>query len=349
MAWKLYEGDCLEVMPTLPDDTFDLIILDPPYNIGKDTWDKFPSHDEYLIFIEKVLKESERVLKDNGSLYLWHNQFPVLSDFQWLIKEKTDLIFKQLITWNKRFEGASNKGFLDGYVELTGLRNFQKMAEYCLFYTFQDETGLTTIMDNHIKPLHPFAKYLREEFKRAGVTRKEIAELFPSKTGGLTGCVSNWLNGDNVITKEQYLKIKDYLNGEYLRREYEDLRREYEDLRREYEDLRREYEDLRYTFNNQKTHHSIWNYKIPKKIGHITPKPVKLSENIIKHSSNINDTILIPFAGSGSEMIASTNLNRNVIGIEQNPQYCQIIKDRLSELNLEEYQPQLTHKLLTDF
>ena len=342
MAWKLYEGDCLEVMPTLPDDTFDLIILDPPYNIGKDTWDKFPSHDEYLIFIEKVLKESERVLKDNGSLYLWHNQFPVLSDFQWLIKEKTDLIFKQLITWNKRFEGASNKGFLDGYVELTGLRNFQKMAEYCLFYTFQDETGLTTIMDNHIKPLHPFAKYLREEFKRAGVTRKEIAELFPSKTGGLTGCVSNWLNGDNVITKEQYLKIKDYLNGEYLRREYEDLRREYEDLRREYE-------DLRYTFNNQKTHHSIWNYKIPKKIGHITPKPVKLSENIIKHSSNINDTILIPFAGSGSEMIASTNLNRNVIGIEQNPQYCQIIKDRLSELNLEEYQPQLTHKLLTDF
>jgi site-specific DNA-methyltransferase (adenine-specific) len=335
MSWKLYEGDCLEVMPTLPDDTFDLIILDPPYNIGKDTWDKFPSHDEYLIFIEKVLKESERVLKDNGSLYLWHNQFPVLSDFQWLIKEKTDLIFKQLITWNKRFEGASNKGFLDGYVELTGLRNFQKMAEYCLFYTFQDETGLNQVLKQD--GFYNLMDYFKQEREKLGWNYNECDEFL-----GIKASYCYWdkptTHPYRIPEEKHYLKLQS--TGFF--------KREYEDLRREYEDLRREYEDLRYTFNNQKTHHSIWNYKIPKKIGHITPKPVKLSENIIKHSSNINDTILIPFAGSGSEMIASTNLNRNVIGIEQNPQYCQIIKDRLSELNIEE-QPHEGQKVLTEF
>ena len=54
-------------------------------------------------------------------------------------------------------------------------------------------------------------------------------------------------------------------------REYESLRQEYESLRQEYESLRQEYESLRYTFNNQKTHHSVWNYSIAEKNGHVTP------------------------------------------------------------------------------
>ena len=112
-----------------------------------------------------------------------------------------------------------------GLEESEGLRSFAPCTERILMYSNEaDATGLEMIMDEHIKPKHPFASYLRGEFKRAGVTAKEIATLFPSKTGGLTGCVSNWLNGDNVITEEQYNKIRVHLNGEYLRREYEDLR-----------------------------------------------------------------------------------------------------------------------------
>ncbi len=57
-----------------------------------------------------------------------------------------------------------------------------------------------------------------------------------------------------------------------------------------YEELKYIFESSRYTFNNQKTHHSVWNYDFDsKKIGHITPKPVALIENILKHSSNKND------------------------------------------------------------
>ena len=62
----------------------------------------------------------------------------------------------------------------------------------------------------NFKTKNPFSKYLKEQFKKANITNKEISKLFPSKTGGLTGCVSNWLNGDNVITKEQYLKIRNF-------------------------------------------------------------------------------------------------------------------------------------------
>ena len=36
---KVINGDCLEVMKNISDKSIDLIIADPPYNIGKDTWD----------------------------------------------------------------------------------------------------------------------------------------------------------------------------------------------------------------------------------------------------------------------------------------------------------------------
>lgn len=100
---------------------------------------------------------------------------------------------------------------------------------------------------------------------------------------------------------------------------------------REYEDLRREYEDLRYTFNNQKTHHSVWNYEIAPKRGHITPKPVDLIENILRHSSNEGDLILDPFAGSGTTAIACMNTNRRYIVMEKEKAYFDIMKNRIEE------------------
>lgn len=328
MSWKLYEGNCFDYLPLIEDKSIDLIILDPPYNISKDKWDKFPSHEDYLKFIEKVIIQCQRVLKDNGSLYLWHNQFPVLCDFQNLINENTDFVFKQFISWNKRFEEAPNKGFLDGYVELEGLRNYQKMAEYCLFYTFQDESGLSRVFSNK-DCFNSIKEYMREEkrkLKRSKgfKTDNEFNEFIKE----LCGCASS-VQRHYFADSQWCFPISEY----YLKLQSTGF------FQREYEELRLEYEELRYTFNNQKTHHSVWNYEIPKKIGHITPKPVPLCENIIKHSSNPDDLILIPFAGSGSEMKASENLNRNVIGMEQEPEYCQIIKDRMAtahELKLEQ-------------
>ena len=49
-------------------------------------------------------------------------------------------------------------------------------------------------------------KYLRE--KRGDIPQNQISKFFPSKTGGLTGCVSNWELGMNVPTKEQWIILK---------------------------------------------------------------------------------------------------------------------------------------------
>ena len=318
---ELIQGECLEEMRKLEAGSIDLILIDPPYNIGKDTWDKIDNYEEWM---KDVFLELQRVLKDNGSFYFWHNNMPTISKLMNIIESDTNFIFRQMIVWNKRFEGSKKKGFLDGFIEVEMLRNYQKMAEYCLYYTFQDETGLSKIMG---KCVNPVAEYLLSEFKKANVTISEIAKLFPSKTGGMTGCVSNWTTGKSFIMKEQYEKIRNYLNKD---KEYEYLREEYEYLREEYEDLREEYEDLRFTFNNQKTHHSVWNYEIAKKQGHITPKPVVMMENIIKHSSKEGDVVLDCFMGSGTTGVACKNLNRDFIGIELDEGYFKIAEERIS-------------------
>ena len=47
-------GDCLEVMQGIPDKSVDLVLTDPPYNIGKAEWDKITNYIEWMgaVFLE---------------------------------------------------------------------------------------------------------------------------------------------------------------------------------------------------------------------------------------------------------------------------------------------------------
>lgn len=69
----VYLGDCLNILPSIPDGSITLIFADPPYNIGK-TFSKFkdswPSEDEYIKWCYEWLSLCINKLADNGSLYL---------------------------------------------------------------------------------------------------------------------------------------------------------------------------------------------------------------------------------------------------------------------------------------
>ena len=66
--------------------------------------------------------------------------------------------------------------------------------------------------------------------------------------------------------------------------------------------------------------------------GHPTQKPLKLMRTIIKMSTEEGDTVLDPFAGSGTTLIACEEMNRNCLGIEINKKYIQMIKKRIQIL-----------------
>ena len=61
---------------------------------------------------------------------------------------------------------------------------------------------------------------------------------------------------------------------------------------------------------------------------HPSMKPLALCERLLKVHSNEGDTILIPFAGSGSEMLAATKLKRQAVGFEIEEEYVDLIKRR---------------------
>ena len=73
---------------------------------------------------------------------------------------------------------------------------------------------------------------------------------------------------------------------------------------------------------------------------HPTEKPLSLLRHLIEIHSNENDLILDPFIGSGTTAIACLETNRNFIGMELEPKYCDIANNRISEFK---QQLTLTH------
>lgn len=61
---------------------------------------------------------------------------------------------------------------------------------------------------------------------------------------------------------------------------------------------------------------------------HPSMKPLKLCERLIKVHSNEDDVVLVPFAGSGSEMLSASKLQRRVIGYETEAEYIDLMKRR---------------------
>lgn len=66
---------------------------------------------------------------------------------------------------------------------------------------------------------------------------------------------------------------------------------------------------------------------------HPTQKPIELAEKIINKSSSENNVILIPFVGSGNDILACINTNRNYIGFELDTGYFNIANERINTNN----------------
>ena len=194
-----------------------------------------------------------------------------------------------MITWNKRFDGSKKKGYLDGYIVKNDLHNWNKMAEYILFYTFENSWKL------------------KEERTKRQINSLTISKEILSRTGGITGWYSNIETGKNMPTRETIVPIEKHLGIGY--------------------------EDIVPKYINQKTDHSVWNYDMAARCKvHITPKPVDLLENILKHVTEEGDIVLDCFAGSGSLGQACKNLNRRCILIEKEEKYHQYINETLELL-----------------
>jgi site-specific DNA-methyltransferase (adenine-specific) len=72
-----------------------------------------------------------------------------------------------------------------------------------------------------------------------------------------------------------------------------------------------------------------WNFSGARQIGHIAMFPEELPRRLIRMFSFVGETILDPFAGSGTTALAAKNTNRNSVGFEINSEFIPIIKEKL--------------------
>lgn len=191
---RLYQGDAIVMLDIVENKSIQTVIIDPPYNINKAEWDTIPN---YIKWLTEIIQKLETKLRDNGSFFIFHNDMEQIAELMVSIKAKTRLVFRQMIVWNKRFDGSSKKGFLDGYVVKTDMHNWNKMAEYILFYTF----------DNSHK--------LLETRMKLQIPQMTISQEIKSKTGGMTGWYSNLEKGKNLPTIETIVPIKKHLGLDF--------------------------------------------------------------------------------------------------------------------------------------
>ncbi len=72
-----------------------------------------------------------------------------------------------------------------------------------------------------------------------------------------------------------------------------------------------------------------WNFGGARQDGHIAVFPEELPKRLIKMFAFVGDTVLDPFMGSGTTLLAAKNLDRNSVGYEINPEFIPFVKQKL--------------------
>ncbi|MCP4651292.1 MAG: site-specific DNA-methyltransferase [PVC group bacterium] len=297
----------------LPAGIAKLIIADPPYYKTKGAFDFiYTTFDEYLQHVELWVKECSRLMADNGTLLWWGHARRIA--YTQIIIDKF-LNFENSIVWEKK-DTQTLKGVFQ-------YRSFAPVTERLLMYSKEVlKTGLQEIFDNPSLFL-PIKQYMRDE-------RDKCMDHYNHKTISDFNAYINDITDTSNVVSRHYFADSQYAfptaaiyakmqNTGFWQKNYEELRTNYEELRRPFNNSFGLTDVLR--FSQESGTSKLYN--------HDTIKPLLLTRKLVEICSNPGDVVLVPFAGSGTECLAAKLTNRKYIGIEMNPEYCEIAKARI--------------------
>ena len=336
---ELYNGDCLEILKTIPEKSVNLVLTDPPYNVsvktqknGKTSVNKWDKIDNYIDWCILWLKECARVLKPNGVLYMWHNDMAQIAQLMEAIRKNTNLQFISFCIWNKgrsyRTQAWANR-MPDSD---TALRQWFNICEYCLHYFNTPEenerewkrTGMDRINSNP-ECYKPLKDWFSSEKQRLNLDKKDIESYYTKATGRKPYMLRHYFQDSQFEIPTQEVWERVYMPLGFSK--------DYESLRKDYESLRKDYESLRNVHHMDALHCNVWSVPpIPTNNRfHTCEKPVEILERLVRVSSNPGDVVLDCFMGSGSTGVACIHEDREFIGIEKDAEYFRIAKMRLEQ------------------
>lgn len=333
---ELFNADCLRMLKTMPDDSVDLIVTDPPYfKVKPQGWDnQWKGDEDYLRWLDCCLAEFWRVLKPNGSIYLFSGH-RLASDIEIMMRNRFSIL--NHIIWAKPsgWWNGCNKESLRAYFPATERILFAE--HYRGPYKPDGYARKSTELKRHV--LAPLIDYFRDARSALGVTTAQIVEATGKKN-----MVTHWFSGSQwqLPSENDYLKLQALFNEIAVARHkssematpHHQLTETYHSLNRKYLELQAEYKSLRRYFGVSAAvpYTDVWTHKpvqfYPGK--HPCEKPADMLEQIINASSRPGDMVADFFMGSGSTIKAAIKLGRSAVGVELEEER---FRQTVSELN----------------
>jgi DNA modification methylase len=308
---KIHLGDCLDLMPSIPSKSVDMILCDLPYGTTACEWDS-------IIPLNRLWAEYERVIKDNGNIVL----------------TAQGMFCAELMCYRKTW-------FNHDYVWIKNQHSNFALAGIQPLRIFENVLVFRPPRKDDIE--RAFNKELRAYFKQVnefiGISKKQIIDKIGQSADHCFRYASSQFD---LCTKETYDQLIEcfkidqmpgFLNFETLQSMNPPFTFNFDDRvkstkQAKNNDFNRQmYGDK--TNQKYKEHISKAYVNYPRNALyfdverglHPTQKPLALFEYLIRTYTNENELVLDNCSGSGTTAIACMNTNRRFICIERDETY----------------------------
>ena len=312
--YAIYNSDCMEVLPTLPDNSVDLSIYSPPfaglYNYSSDHRDfsNCESKEQFLEQYDYLVGQMARITKPgritavhctdvfDNTCRLWDFPHEIIK-----LHEKYGFEYRNRITiWKEPLKVRMRtmvQSLMHKFIVEDSTKCFTAMPDYVLIFTKKGE--------NEVPVTHP-----------TGL--KHYAGEVPI----LPNILRAWNNANESNLNEAQL-------WEYLKNKFEDQKDPKSNKLSHYIWQRYAssvWDDIRID--------NVLPFKDSKEEDdekHVHPLQLDVIDRIIELYSNPDEVVLTPFAGVGSEVYSPVSLGRKAIGIELKDSYFKQMKLNMQE------------------
>lgn len=256
---ELWNGNSIEWLKSIKDQSVDVIFADPPYNIKKADWDTFESQEKYISWSMQWIEQAARILKPTGTLFICGFS-EILAD----LKHPASKFFKSCrwIIWH--YKNKANLG-TDWGRSHESILHFRKTKEF----TFNIDEIRIPYGEHTLKyPSHP-----QSDTSQYGNEKNKNHIWQPNPLGAKPK--------DVLEVPQDIIEVPTTCNGMH------------------------------------------------EKTPHPTQKPEELLRKIILASSNVGDTILDPFCGSGTTVVCAEQLQRRWLACDLSKDYLEWTINRL--------------------
>lgn len=293
-SYAIYNGDCMDVLPTLKDESVDLAIYSPPfaglynYSSSDKDFSNCESKEQFLEQYDFLIEQMSRVTKpgrinvvhctdvfDNRS-YLWDFPHEIIR-----LHEKHGMNYRNRITiWKEPLKVRMRtmvQSLMHKFIVEDSTRCFTAMPDYVLVFTKKGE--------NEVPVTHPYG--LMEYFGERPFL-PEHEETY----GNYQDFRKKWLAFDGDVREN---KLSHITWQRYASSVWDDIRI---DNVLPFKDSREEDDEK-----------------------HVHPLQLDVIDRLVELYSNPNEVILTPFMGVGSEVYSPVSLGRKGVGIELKDSY----------------------------